>query len=426
MLRFIRDIMFHKHLFTKIEILQVLCAVSSNRMKIKCHPIIFFVFYYSEDHKLMMLRKSMRLEGKATTTKELEYVGVGGRKNKTLTFIDQPTPITLSDGTVKFVWNGIEKIWEDSVGGWGIQTTMDLRRSFCFPYGGYGPLSDSEYEALVKAGKNSAYYIAIYLYERAGTYSERMKCNRKRNNEPYIYINAHPDEAAKRGFPADCWIGAFVNSANSEDKNDFNCELEVVGSEYADERGYPHCEYYLMVVLSKDVASKTFLRMKYGFDQNTTTKRLGPKKLEPPSGKRKSAKIVKTLLKNSEIQSDLVESRASSSSSSSSTSSSSLPSAGIQNEVVVAAASLVELRGDEQKRRTLHAIQTRLQSTLNDIVPRRMDNISSMSAPVISLVDRNGNFCKPELLEDHYSRASILAMIHTIAETENDLSKIIG
>jgi len=367
----------------------------------------------------MSSRKSKRILQKETTTKELEYVGVGGRKNRTLTFIDQPTQITLSDGTVKYVWKGIEKLWEESVNGWGIQATKDLRRSFCFPYGGYGPLNDAEYDALAKAGKTSAHYIAMYLYERAGSYNERRKCNGKGYEEPYIYINANPDEAAKRGFPMDCWIGAYVNSANSLDKNDFNCELEVVGTEYADVRGYPHCDYFLMVVLTKDVPAKTFLRLKYGFDKSTATKRMGSMKPKAPSGKRKVAKLSKTLT-NDEIQFDLAESQASSSLSSSSSSSSSSS----ENALVVAAASLVELSGDGKKQPTLRAVQYRLQSTLDYILLRRKD-VQCMSSSTFPLLNRNGKLCKPELLET-ITKEAIQTMVETLLETETDLNMILG
>jgi hypothetical protein len=235
-----------------------------------------------------------------------------------------------------------------------------------------------------------------------------------------IYINANPDEAAKRGFPMDCWIGAYVNSANSLDKNDFNCELEVVGTEYADVRGYPHCDYFLMVVLTKDVPAKTFLRLKYGFDKSTATKRMGSMKPKAPSGKRKVAKLSKTLT-NDEIKLDLAESQASSSLVSSSSSSSSSSS---ENALVVAAASLVELSGDGKKQPTLRAVQYRLQSTLDYILLRRKD-VQCMSSSTFPLLNRNGKLCKPELLET-ITKEAIQTMVETLLETETDLNMILG
>ena len=172
-----------------------------------------------------------------------------------------------------------------------------------------------------------------------------------------------------------------------------------------------------MVVLTKDVPAKTFLRLKYGFDKSTATKRMGSMKPKAPSGKRKVAKLSKTLT-NDEIQFDLAESQASSSLVSSSSSSSS------ENALVVAAASLVELSGDGKKQPTLRAVQYRLQSTLDYILLRRKD-VQCMSSSTFPLLNRNGKLCKPELLET-ITKEAIQTMVETLLETETDLNMILG
>jgi len=213
-------------------------------------------------------------------------------RTKSFIFIDQPTFEMNPDGTEKkAVWNGIERKWEGDLKRWGVQTTKNLPAKFCFPYGSApNALSEQEVINLAKKGGDATTYIAEYDTVFDKSYRSRLQAQKKKISEK-IMIDAHPDRLTKLKYPADVWIGSYVNSlANQNDPTTkFNCCLEIVGEEYKDQRQYPYCKYFLFVVLLEDVPAGTWLSLPYGWGKNYTTRHLGPAPIET-SGKRKTAK----------------------------------------------------------------------------------------------------------------------------------------
>ena len=155
-------------------------------------------------------------------------------RTKSYIFIDQPKFETNPDGTKKAVWNGIEKKWEGDLKKWGVQTTHNLPARFCFPYGcAPNELSEQEVINLAKKGGDAVSYLAEYDTVFDKSYRSRIKAQ-KDNVSDKIMIDAHPERLKKLNYPADVWIGSYVNSlANQNDPTTkYNCCLEVVGEEY--------------------------------------------------------------------------------------------------------------------------------------------------------------------------------------------------